>query len=505
MVIKTHAQTIERNTELQSSEKQLNEVEPLLSSYYSSSSTSTSPLIYVTDQKNDHNNTENPLITKDDEDFDGVDLDEINDTFTLFFNDIDIINIPRKAERDLRRVVPKIYLKAIDKDKEIAVEKCLLMLSNLSSTVFSEERFKTLNSTLLHEQLQKGNDNTYVYPKIIKALKYSTHNTSAFIESKKNENKTDTYQVNFTSKAYSLTDTYYNVGLTEYKIKNEAIIVRRRKHFYSQLNKAQENLIARNLIKLYSKIDLPNHDDLLLEAKRLIKLKYTNRKGKILTLLNNHSKSYYKNSSKRSFVEENIKLYDFLTKRNYLIPSMGNEKSGGRVVDSFTLMPSWIRKLVKIDNKNIVEVDFKALHPNIAMSLYNGSKKYLTHDLVAKESNIDIASVKMAHLSYFNKEVRDMKRSPLYNYYNEFEPEMNERIIAEKLGSNKKHKITSMRMFAKEVEIMTECIKRLNAMEIYVGYIYDALFCKESDGEIVKKIMDEVVLEFGVYTTAKIS
>jgi hypothetical protein len=501
MVIKTHAQTSEQNTELQSSEKQLNEAQPLLS--YSLSSTS--PLIYVTDEKNDQKSPENPLITKDYEVFDGVNFDEINDTFPLVFNDIDTINIPRKTERDLRRNVPKKYLKAIDKDQDIGVEKCLLMLSNLSSTAFSEERFKTLNSTLLHEQLQKGNDNTYIYPKIIKALKYCSHNTSGFIESKKNENKTDTYQVNFTSKAYSLTDTYYNVGLTEYKIKNEEIIARRRKHFYSQLNKAQENLIARNLIKLYSKIDLPNNDDLLLEAKRLIKLKYTNRKGKVLTLLNNHSKSYYKNSTKRSFVEENIKLYDFLTKRNYLIPSMGNEKSGGRVVDSFTLMPSWIRKLIKIDDENIVEVDFKALHPNIAMSLYNGSKKYLTHDLVAKESNIDIASVKMAHLSYFNKEVRDMKRSPLYNYYNEFETEMNERIIAEKLGSSKKHKITSMRMFAKEVEIMTECIKRLNAMDIYVGYIYDALFCKESDAEIVKKIMDEVVLEFGVYTTAKIS
>ena len=50
---------------------------------------------------------------------------------------------------------------------------------------------------------------------------------------------------------------------------------------------------------------------------------------------------------------------------------------------------------------------------------------------------------------------------------------------------------------------MTECIKRLNEKEIYVGYIYDALFCKESEKEIVKKIMNEVVIELGVYTTAE--
>lgn len=96
-----------------------------------------------------------------------------------------------------------------------------------------------------------------------------------------------------------------------------------------------------------------------------------------------------------------------------------------------------------------------------------------------------------------------MKRSPLYVYYNSTELLMNQAIIEEKQTSVKGHKITSMRMFAKEVEIMTECIKRLNSKGIYVGYVYDALFCKESEKEIVKRIMNEVVLEIGVYTIAE--
>ncbi|MNR68821.1 hypothetical protein D3C85_1936260 [compost metagenome] len=51
---------------------------------------------------------------------------------------------------------------------------------------------------------------------------------------------------------------------------------------------------------------------------------------------------------------------------------------------------------------------------------------------------------------------------------------------------------------------MTECIKQLNSKGIYVGYVYDALFCKESDAKLVEGIMNKVVLEHRVYTTAKI-
>jgi hypothetical protein len=82
---------------------------------------------------------------------------------------------------------------------------------------------------------------------------------------------------------------------------------------------------------------------------------------------------------------------------------------------------------------------------------------------------------------------------------------MLKKIEEEKWNSVKKHKITSMRMFAKEVEIMTECIMQLNSKGIYVGYVYDALFCKKSEAKIVEEIMNKVVLEFKVYTTASIN
>ena len=472
---------------------------------YPSYSSSISPLIYVTDEITKDKTHKNPAETVVEECFD-LEIAGANHTgFPLFFqNNIDTIFIPKKVKTHLERLVPKEYLKNIDPVKSIAVEKCLDFASNLSSTIYADDRWKSLSSTHLHEQSKRGRDNTFIYNHIIKALTYTTETTDAIIMVKKNKFGSETYQEGVVCKEYSLTDTYFNGSLVEYIIKDKGIIQKRNKFFYSQLKKAFDSTIGNNLIDLYSKIELPSHAEINLEAKRLTKLKYRTKKGKTLTFLNKHPRSYYKDANSRSFVEQNIKLFDYLTKRGFMIPIIGKEKSGGRVVDSFTLMPSLIRKLVKIDGEPIVTVDFKAFHSNIAMTIYGGTKKYLTHDQVAKDSNIELADVKTEHLSYFNERVQGMKRSPLYSYYNESETAMNEAIIKEKQMSVKGHKITSMRMFAKEVEIMTECIKQLNSKGILVGYVYDALFCKQSDAKIVEETMNKVVLEFGVYTIASV-
>jgi hypothetical protein len=471
--------------------------------YYPSSSNSL--FIYVTDDKTEDNPPKKQAKSRVKEQYNIEITGENHTGIPLFFqNNINTILIPQKVKTYLQRDLPKEYLKNIDSNKDLAVEMCLLLVSNLSSTFYSDDRWKELSSTLMDEQTKKGKDNTRIYLKIINALKYNTDTTEGIIHVKTNEFGYETYQEGIACKSYCFTDTYFKGDLVEYVIKDKGILQKRNKFFYSQLLKATKNPIANNLLNLYSKIELPSHNEIKFEAKRLIKIKDKTKKGKILTFLNKHPKSYYKDASARSFVEQNIKLFDYLTKRGFMIPIIGTEKSGGRVVDSFTLMPSWIRKLVKIDGESMLEVDYSALHPNIAMSIYKGSKKYLTHAMVAKESNLNINEVKIQHLSYFNERVPGMKRSPLYSYYNDSEALMNESIIREKQTSLKRHNITSMRMFAKEVEIMTECIKQLNSKGIYVGYVYDSLFCKESEAKIVAEIMNKVVLEFNVYTTAKI-
>lgn len=434
--------------------------------------------------------------------FNAENVDQFYDTYPLFFQNATTISIPQNIKRHIERKVPKRFLNKIDNNKKLAVEKCLLFISNLTSTIFFEDRWKPLSSKILAEQFKKGNDNTFNYTHVVDALKYKSDSTDSIILTKKNKLGNDTYQEGITCKSYSFTDTFYSNNLVKYTITNPEIIAKRNKFIYSQIARATDNIIATNLLKLYPRIELPTDNELKVEANRLIREKHRNKKGKILTKLNNHSKDYFKDAAQRSFVEENTKAFKFYTDISYMIPSIGDAKSGGRVVDSFTLMPSWIRNLVTIDGEPIVLIDYKALHPNIAMAIYGGSKKFLTHQQVAEESGIDLKEVKIQHLSFFNKRVGNMKKSPLYNYYKESDPLLLKKIEDEKRTSEFKHRITSMKMFAKEVEIMTECIRRLNGIGIYVGYVYDALFCKESERETVQKIMNEVSIELGVNTIA---
>ncbi|WP_188049343.1 hypothetical protein [Flavobacterium sp. GP15] len=473
--------------------------------YYSSSNQSyhhPTTLNYVTTSPEVVKPTKIVANTMANNDFNAENLDQFCDTYPLFFQNATTISIPQNIKRHIEREVPKRFLNKIDKNRKYAVENCLLFISNLTSTIFFEDKWKSLSSKILVEQFKKGNDNTITYTHVVEALKYESITTDSIIQTKKNKQGNDTYQEGITCKSYSFTDTFYSNNLVKYTITNPEIIAKRNKFIYSQIARAADNVIATNLLKLYPRIELPTENELKAEANRLIREKHRTKKGKFLTKLNNHSKDYFKDASQRSYVEENIKAFKFYTDISYMIPSIGDAKSGGRVVDSFILIPGWIRKRIKIDGESIVEVDFKALHPNIAMSLYQGSKRYLTHQQVAEESGIDLKDVKIQHLSFFNKQVRDMKKSPLYNYYHKSEPLLLKNIEEEKRSSEFKHKITSMKMFGKEVAIMTECIIRLNGIGIYVGYVYDALFCKESEREIVQKIMNEVAIELAVYTIA---
>jgi hypothetical protein len=473
--------------------------------YYSSSNQSyhyPTTLNYVTTSSEVVKSTKISANTIANNDFNAENLDQFYDTYPLFFQNASTVSIPQNIKRHIEREVPKRLLNKIDKNRKYAVENCLLFISNLTSTIFFEDRWKPLSSKILAEQFKKGNDNTFTYTHVVEALKYKSNTTDSVIQTKKNKQGNDTYQEGITCKSYSFTDTFYSNNLVKYTITNPEIIAKRNKFIYSQIARATDNIIATNLLKLYPRIALPTDNELKAEANRLIREKHVTKKGKILTKLNNHSKDYFKDASQRSYVEENVKAFKFYTDISYMIPSIGDAKSGGRVVDSFTLMPGWIRNCITIDGEPIVLVDYKALHPNIAMTIYGGSKEFLTHQKVAEDSGIDLKEVKVQHLSFFNKRVGNMKKSPLYNYYQKSEPLLLKSIEGEKRNSEFKHKITSMKMFAKEVEIMTECIRRLNGIGIYVGYVYDALFCKESEREIVQKTMNEVAVELGVNTIA---
>ena len=441
-------------------------------------------------------NEDSIALTGDTEDFKVLHQDYKFAEVAQLFPDVNFIYIPKKAEHNLRKYVYKELLKTINTDIDIAVEKCLLLLSNLASTIYVEEqhleenRWKRLSSKLLNKQI--GGNNTY--KKIIEVLKKGT-SKGTMLEVIEDDIR------GVQCRRYRLPDSYFKTGLTEYFIKDVGIIQNRNRMYYEQLNEALENPICNNLIRIYPKVELPSSEDLLTIGKQLVKQGYTTKKGKILTIRNKHKNDYWADSENRSFVEDNIKAFEYLTNRGFMIPSAGGERCGGRIVDSFTLMPAWIREQITIDGKKLVESDYRALHPNIAMKLYGGSQSFLTHESVAEKADIDLQKVKISHLSFFNMEWDDMRKSPLFDYYSKHEADMLSRIYYDKKDNG--YKITSKKMFTVEVEIMTDVIKYLNSIGIYVLYVYDALLCENNDKVEVVEAMNRIVLEYNVKTYTK--
>jgi hypothetical protein len=433
-------------------------------------------------------------LTGDTEDIQILQNDYNLAELALQFPNVNSLLIPKKSKYNLRKYVPKGMLRAIDSDVDVAVEKCLVFLSNLCSTYYTDDKWKSLSATILHQQT-KSKDNTYIYTRIIDVLKHGT-TKGAFIE------VNDSYLEREYCKKYRLTDMYLKAGLEEYIIKDSTIVLNQNRLFYEQLNEAMEHPICSNLIKMYPKIELPTPEELLAIGKRLVKEGHRTKKSKILTVRNKHPYDYWKDVTNRSFVEDNIKLFEFLTNRGFMIPGVGDEKSGGRVVDSFTLMPAWIREQITVDGVKLAEYDYTALHPNIAIKLYDGTQTYLTHQNVAERTGIDIKSIKIEHLSFFNKQWLAMLKSPLFAFYSNQEPDMLSRIYNDKKEHG--YKVTSAKMFSVEVAIMTDVIKHLSTIGINVLYVYDALLCEEKDKAIVVETMNRIILEHGVYTCVKV-
>lgn len=427
----------------------------------------------------------------------------IDDTFPSYLTNCETIAIPKRVKRTVERL-PKSVLNKIDSDKSIAVEKCLDFVSNLTGTIFydnDEDKWKNLHSTYLDEKYRKGKDNTRIYKRVIDALTYSTDSTFPIIEVKKNEYGGDTYLSNEYSKSYRLNESFAIDKIDYYILKNNDFKQKIRKNQLEKLSRAINNKIGNNLLNVYKSIELPSLDEIKKEGDKLINKGYVTKKGKRLAKINKRKKENIKGYKNLSFVEDNISRFKYLTQNGLITPSISS-KAGGRVTDSFNLMPSYIRNLVKIDGERIIELDFKALHPNLAIKIYGGKSKYITHQNIANFLNEDIKKVKIEHLSFFNKHPNDMKKSILHQYYMENESEMLENILNDKLTN--RYKITSMRLFDLEVQIMTQIISELNKKGIYVLYVYDALLCKESQTDVVLETMNRVILENGVYTIASV-
>jgi hypothetical protein len=448
--------------------------------------------IYVTKERNNRN----PLNIGVNSDFYTLE----NTTFPKFLIDYAKIKIPKGVRRILERQIPKVLLDKINPDRKQAIELCLLVVSYLNQSLYND-KWTSLNAKKLNKLTKTSKDNTRKYTHVLDVLKYSSEKVKPIIVVKKNAENKETYRKNYNSKQFKLNACFYGKKFETYTLQSKPILVVKKQEHLIKLNEAMQDTIGKNLIMLCNRVSLPNDNQIIEYARKKIDENYRTKKGKGLMFLNKRKRENVKDYKNKSFIEMGITKFHLLVDDGFKIPTPSFKKAGGRVYDSFNTLNGWIRELIKIDNEETIEKDFKALHPNLVILIYGGNTKYITHEKIAKVLNIDVSIVKKEHLAFFNQHPKQMEKSIVYQYYKEHEPEMLERIKIDKYNNG--HEITSRRLFTLEVKIMSKIIKQLNKKDIVVGYTFDALFCKESVGDYVEKVMNDVAIKNNVFTVAK--
>lgn len=444
----------------------------------------------------EHKETSKSLTKQDTEE---TTEDDLVTAPPFFDSDIDVLNavrfedgcwINKKIPEIVRAHISVTDLRLIDSDIDVAREKIILFLSMLPNGKFIERTVSELPSLMLKGMFGDS------YYSIVRALIKGTKKFGAIIT------KSDSYS---TTKhqcyRYGFTEKYYDIGSLWYEFKTNSVLTINRNQKVRMLNKGKDNHIAQMMLSVYHQVTYPSIEEITATGKALSKSKSKDNKGKQYKFIGKKGRSSF-DEKKFRFIEDDIEYYKLLTEHGLMVPIIGDYKSGGRVVDSFTLMPKWIRQLIKIKGQEIDECDYTALHPNIIMRDYGGDDVLSgdIHTELSEKFGADRKEIKVQHLSFFNKRVVDMEKDEMYSYYETLVPETLETIIYNKNTSIYRYKVTFYETVKTEVDMMLSVCSKLLSEGISVLYVYDALYSAENDSQRVSEVMNEVAIEFKVKT-----
>jgi hypothetical protein len=425
-------------------------------------------------------------------------VDFSEETNFIMFKEETTIKLPFGLIKDLKKDFKHKDLKCIHNDRDTALELIYIVLSNFTLAWVQEVKFKDnyvdnnyiqLSSILLKKQVGTGSDKAR-YKIILETLichKYIERGLG--------------YKLGLKSISYKINDKYHKTKIEKYILNSEYTKKRYKKNIREKLILSLNNVIALNELQNLNRIELPSLEEVKKHLKYYSKRKWKNKKGKQLKVLGKK-----KRLNQFIYVEDYVKLYQILNE-NFHNPKILGENAGHRIATKFNLMPSLIRELFKLrDNgQKMIGLDFSCFHPNLAIrKLQGANNQIVTHEEVAeflktkkkysKNTDVELRQIaKKEHLSFFNKEVKHMKNSKIYSYYEEKHPELLSKVEKDKI--KKGYKNTSRMLFTAETKIMTEIIKRCQAIRITTIYVYDELLVEESHVDEVKKILEQVCIE----------
>ena len=404
------------------------------------------------------------------------------------------LKLPFKIITDIRQILKGVDLTSIHHDRDTALELIYILLSNFTFVKMKQSYYKSdytnndyinLSSKILKSQL-----GTYLsrYKKILNLLiKYMiiTKGTS--------------YKQGVKCNSYKISDKYFTFKIEKYLLKTSYALKlhkQNRRKFNKEIFK---NVIAKNEISNNYHVKMPSESEALEELKKYSKKKWTNKKGKQLKVLGKK-----KREDKFVYVEDYLGLFMVL-QNHFKLPVILGENAGYRVMTKFNTCPRIIRKLIKVNGKHLIGLDFSCFQPNLANRIYGEPlKDPLSHQKAAQYlSKFDkykdlsfevlVGIAKKENLSFFNKKIRYMRYSSLFKFYEKNHPTLLHNIINDKELNG--YKSVTKNMFKTEVKMMTEIVKRCMESGIIAVYIYDEIMIEENFVHDVKKIMEKVCEE----------
>lgn len=307
------------------------------------------------------------------------------------------------------------------------------------------------------------------------------------------------------SRMYNYPESIMKTKLEKYELKHEQSIEMNTDYIVKTIKDVEDNPIAKTAFYTRFKVELPTLEEAEESLVNAYKRGYKNNKGDPLRRIGKKNRNRFK--GKCVFIEDYLENYKLLKDSLYM-PLIGGDRSGGRVVTPFTLMPSVIRKGIKIRGIELVDCDFSCAHPNMIWKVLGLQiEETITHEMVARyitkgfdslseeDKKKAIKKVKREHLMYFNMPHKSMVHLEVHKYYKDKCGDMVEKLI--RLKKSRGHKEISSRLFKLEVEIMTEVQKELTKRSIDAVYVYDCFMVEPHNKEYVDYLMQRVALEKG--------
>jgi len=422
------------------------------------------------------------------------DLEHTGEILSILEESEACLRLPIKIITDIKQILKGVELTSIHHDRGTAIELIYILLSNFTFVKMKQSYYKSdytnndyinLSSKILKSQL-----GTYLsrYKKILNLLiKYMiiTKGTS--------------YKQGVKCNSYKISDKYFTFKIEKYLLKTSYALKlhkQNRRKFNKEIFK---NVIAKNEISNNYHVKMPSESEALEELKKYSKKKWTNKKGKQLKVLGKK-----KREDKFVYVEDYLGLFMVL-QNHFKLPVILGENAGYRVMTKFNTCPRIIRKLIKVNGKHLIGLDFSCFQPNLANRIYGEPlKDPLSHQKAAQYlSKFDkykdlsfevlVGIAKKENLSFFNKKIRYMRYSSLFKFYEKNHPTLLHNIINDKELNG--YKSVTKNMFKTEVKMMTEIVKRCMESGIIAVYIYDEIMIEENFVHDVKKIMEKVCEE----------